>query len=825
MRNSMIAQNRHNANPILAAAFDLHRNGLCVIPFEFKKKYPAIPWAEFQTRRPEAAELYEWFSYGRKNIGVVCGKVSGGLVVIDFDGEEAFKRFAQEHPEIVNNTWIAKTARGYHVYLRTKEPPRQQHRGRVDIKGEGSVVLTPPSVHPSGRRYTWVKRTKEILYVENLPALNDKPPADTADTIPETIREGERNTTLTSIAGTLRGLGLDEDEIRELLLIVNAEKTKPPLPPKEVATIAHSVCRYPPQPPHRMLGRPEEQAACVAMRLAKRGLDADLRSKLLAKLGELRGWDIKEDHLRDIAHKPLPQQVVEKFGLRAVTLLAPQLAQEVALILGGENGTKRLPINERRGVAGKKIVDWLKEHGFFTRTETGGLYYFYRPERRVYSFDDEDFTRFLYRVSGINPGSRDFAFIMADCQTAASESDPRHVVRVAYYDKENAVLYVSRFDGTVYILNGQSIQVGENGDRVVFADNPRWRAYSPEGGSGSALDWLCELPNWNEAPEVCSLALKAWILATLFSELCPTKPILGLIGDKGSGKTLLARLLLKLLFGPLVEVAGLPDRPDGFRAAASSSHILILDNLDGFVGWLRDILARLATGAEDPTRRFYTTNTLHLITYRTWVAFTSRDPQTFRRDDLADRLLILPLAKIPEEDLRPERRFLDQAEYFRNAFWGDLLNLANRVVAYIRENNLPDAADVRMADFESFGRVVARVLGQDDTWARVISLLLHGQAELLLDDPVAEALLLWLENKENQGRDVPGHVLHNELTQLYFEGHKPSQNWPKDARALGRRLGELKDSLRRIHGIVMARTHTKWGAVYRFTFTEPNGER
>jgi hypothetical protein len=724
----------------------------------------------------------------------------------------------------VNNTWVAKTARGYHVYLRTKEPPRPAHYDKIDIKGEGSVVLAPPSVHPSGARYRWIRRTKEILYVESLPALRagsnarDKP---TADTIPDTIPEGARNTTLTSLGGTLRGLGLEEDEIRELLLIVNEEKTKPPLPPKEVATIAHSVCRYPPQPPRRMLGGPEDQAACVALRLAKRGVDSDLRFKLLAKLAELRGWDIEEERLHDIAAHPtaskLPPHIAEKFGQRAVELLDPQLARAVALTLCKANGAEELPIDERRGLAGQLVIKWLQERGFFTQAETGEPFYFYRPEKRAYKLDEEEFTYFLYSVSGVSPASRHFPYFLKDCLAIASQSKPRKVVRVSYYDRANDVLYVSRFDGTVYVLDGNSITTEDNGEHVIFVDNPHWQPYNPEGGSGAALDWLWSLPNWDGDREAYKLIGKVWSIAMLFSELCPAKPILVLTGEKGSGKTLTMRLFLRLVFGTSAEVSGMPDRPDGLRAAASASHLLVFDNLDGFVPWARDMIARMATGTVDPTRKLYTTNTMHEIRYRTWMAFTSRDPQTFRRDDLADRAIFLPLQRIPENEWRAESDLLEQAETFRNDFWGDLLDIANKVVARLKRTGLPSSSPVRLADFERLGRVVAQVLGEEKTWERSVSMLLKSQAELMLDDPVAEALLLWLDNKENQGREVMGHILHNELTELYFEGRKPSPDWPKDAKALGRRLQALKDSLRTIYGITMVRTRPKVGTLYRFT--------
>ena len=36
--------------------------------------------------------------------------------------------------------------------------------------------------------------------------------------------------------------------------------------------------------------------------------------------------------------------------------------------------------------------------------------------------------------------------------------------------------------------------------------------------------------------------------------------------------------------------------------------------------------------------------------YRCWLAFTARTPDTLRRDDLADRLLLLPVSRIGDKE-------------------------------------------------------------------------------------------------------------------------------------------------------------------------------
>ena len=58
------------------------------------------------------------------------------------------------------------------------------------------------------------------------------------------IPHGNRNSALTSLGGRLRRQGLEEDQILERLREYNAQ-CKPPLEENELATIAHSVARYP----------------------------------------------------------------------------------------------------------------------------------------------------------------------------------------------------------------------------------------------------------------------------------------------------------------------------------------------------------------------------------------------------------------------------------------------------------------------------------------------------------------------------------------------------------------------------------------------------
>jgi hypothetical protein len=64
------------------------------------------------------------------------------------------------------------------------------------------------------------------------------------DALAAPIREGERNVTLASVAGSLRDRGLDEGTIAVVLVEVNRLQCNPPLEAIELLRIARSVGRY-----------------------------------------------------------------------------------------------------------------------------------------------------------------------------------------------------------------------------------------------------------------------------------------------------------------------------------------------------------------------------------------------------------------------------------------------------------------------------------------------------------------------------------------------------------------------------------------------------
>lgn len=154
---------------VLKAVLAFHDLGYCPLPVSLGSKSLGGEWKQYQTERPSREQVEKWFSDGKDhNIRIICGEVSGNLVVIDFDDKAKLEEFLSRYPQ-VTNTPIAMTARGGHIYLRTEKSTRSTKIDGIDIQGEGKYVIAPPSIHPSGIQYKWLNpEIREPLVIKDL---------------------------------------------------------------------------------------------------------------------------------------------------------------------------------------------------------------------------------------------------------------------------------------------------------------------------------------------------------------------------------------------------------------------------------------------------------------------------------------------------------------------------------------------------------------------------------------------------------------------------------------------------------------------------------
>jgi len=264
---------------LFSAAKDYLNQGFSVIPVmaipETGRKVALVKWEEFQHRRPSLDEVRSWFLHpeqfpalrnGKNKLGlaIITGRVSGNLLVIDFDGEEPASEvlldLKKRYPDIFLkflNTWIVKTGKGVHYYFRIKDPEnldpklfgnRIGIRPGVDIRAEGGYVVAPPSPHPSGSRYEFTKKPEKIAdltageYITLLSFLEgdnvkedikpELPAKENGVKLPESkileivnllrliYRPGFRNYVVLFLTGWLKKAGVDYGSARKVIEIL-----------------------------------------------------------------------------------------------------------------------------------------------------------------------------------------------------------------------------------------------------------------------------------------------------------------------------------------------------------------------------------------------------------------------------------------------------------------------------------------------------------------------------------------------------------------------------------------------------------------------------
>jgi len=523
------------------------------------------------------------------------------------------------------------------------------------------------------------------------------------------------------------------------------------------------------------------------------------RSALAAEQQE----EIPLDPRRGLTTKQARQVVEEEGTDKLLRIYDPKLVKVLMRLLNPKPGSKAMTKDQARRVAGEQMIQWMADHGRFIQTRDKVGYYLFRDERELYPIKSHRFLNFLYRATCVNPASDHFGHLLADVQAVCDQSPTVEVVKAAHYDRDTQVVRISVYNGTVLRLDGYTVAEEANGDGpVIFEDSLDWTPFKPDySAQGKVFEWWAGLPNFANECESYELLMKAWVVCTFFTELCPTRPLLVLYGVPGSGKSMAFRVLVKFLYGPNAQIQGMPDKEDGFTVGVSTYPVFILDNMDRFDRDLQDKLALVATGGEYTYRKLYTDKDHGKMTFRSWLGVTSRTPDTLRRADLVDRCCIVPVSRIAGADRGTESSFLLKAIADRNKWWGDVILAIQDVLRAIKCDGIPEHSSVRMADFEALARLYARSRDEEHVWDRVILNWSSEQADLLLtDSPILEALEVWLD-PTTEGQWFSARDLHSRLEAAMYAGQKPDSSWPRSVIGFGRMLAEQMDTLRRRYKI------------------------
>ncbi len=121
-------------------------------------KHPDVgsSWRRYTKERADLELVWQWYTQKPyANVVIVTGKISA-LVVVDADGETGVTEMERRgYP----TTWTARSGSGgLHVYLRHPGYTLANRKlaGIGDLRGDGGLIVAPPSLHISGERYEWL---------------------------------------------------------------------------------------------------------------------------------------------------------------------------------------------------------------------------------------------------------------------------------------------------------------------------------------------------------------------------------------------------------------------------------------------------------------------------------------------------------------------------------------------------------------------------------------------------------------------------------------------------------------------------------------------
>lgn len=172
-------------NPLLEAALQYAARGWVVLPLHGIRangapcctcrkgpacksagKHPRLertgPGHSAASSDPAQIEAW-WRQWPQANVGIVTGRLSG-IAVVDLDGVAgvALLAAAVAAHEPLPRTLQAVSGRlggGLHLYYAADAETPEIAADGCDLRGDGGLIVAPPSWHVSGRQYAWVDVT------------------------------------------------------------------------------------------------------------------------------------------------------------------------------------------------------------------------------------------------------------------------------------------------------------------------------------------------------------------------------------------------------------------------------------------------------------------------------------------------------------------------------------------------------------------------------------------------------------------------------------------------------------------------------------------
>jgi hypothetical protein len=296
-----------------------------------------------------------------------------------------------------------------------------------------------------------------------------------------------------------------------------------------------------------------------------------------------------------------------------------------------------------------------------------------------------------------------------------------------------------------------------------------------------------------------NLTDEAWTLILSWLSFCfypvHPHPILLLHGEQGSGKSLTAQFLKSLIDPGKAPLQPEPKELQDLSIAANNRWVLCFDNLSNIPNPISDALCRIATGGGFATRTLYENDEETIFEFLRPIILTGIDSLA-NRSDLLERLILINLPSIPEENRLTEDDLRAKFEHIKPRVLGAILNAVSQTLKTLPHTNPKQLP--RMADFALWAIASEKALGLPP--GSFLSVYRDNRATAhetaLESSPVAVAIQNLM--KERQSWTGTAAELLTELEKLISEKTIASRHWSSNPTQLSKILTRLAPDLRAI---------------------------
>ncbi len=286
---------------------------------------------------------------------------------------------------------------------------------------------------------------------------------------------------------------------------------------------------------------------------------------------------------------------------------------------------------------------------------------------------------------------------------------------------------------------------------------------------------------------------KLLYLTYLITGLNPIIPraLLTLFGDQGSAKSTASRIT-RCILDPSNAGTHHPSRAGNLLSPPKDEadlanktlrhYCLYFDNLSYCPDWMSDAFARIITGSSFSKRKLYTDtdeitiNTMPLLGMN-GINLVAEKP------DLLDRLLILEMERIPEEERKTERDFWEEFREALPRILGGLFTVLSKTLAELE--NLKLGHLPRMADYATFATAAALALGgTQEEFLLAFNQNIKKQNQSAIDSSaVAQVVLQFMDDRDEwEGSSSDLHKILLKLAEdsnlkIGGSGFPKASNW------------------------------------------------